>query len=131
MNDRRRNELIDDLHLITAPVRIAADWIKILLFLLALPVVFVASMVHWLFTGKPIMSPDELWLTKILLTVFSPCITTISYLLYKHWREMNEPEYEKPIPAVIVFIITLILMLAFVKSNFYFGWGFYDVTHLR
>lgn len=131
MDDRKLNQLADDVHLIGTPVHIAADWIKILLFLLALPIVFIVSIVHWLFTGKPIMSPDEIWLTKILLTVFSPCITTMICLIHKHWRMRDDPEYRNPIPAPIVFIITLFLVLAFVKSNFYFGWGFYDLPHLR
>jgi hypothetical protein len=94
MDDRKLNQLADDVRLITAPVRIAADWIKIILFLLTLPIVFIVSIVHWLFTGRPIMSSDEIWLTKILLTVLSPCITTVFYPIHKHWREMNDPEYE-------------------------------------
>jgi hypothetical protein len=131
MDERKINRLADDVHLVTIPVRVAADWIKILLFLLAVPIVFIVSIVHWVFTGKPIMSPDEIWLTKLLLTVFSPFITTIICLFHKHSRRMKEPDYMNPIPAPIVFIITLVLMLGFVKSNFYFGWGLYDLPHLR
>lgn len=131
MDDRKMDQLADDVHLITTPVRIASDWIKILLFLLALPIVFIVSIVHWLFTGKPIMSPDELWLTKILLTVFSPCIGAFICLVHKHWRRRNGAEYRNQIPAPLVFIITLFLMLAFVKCNFLLGWGFYELPHLN
>lgn len=127
MDDRKLNQLADDVHLVTTPVRIVADWIKIVLFLLALPFVFIASFVNWLFTGNPIMNPDEIWLTKILLTVLSPFIATFLCIFHKHWRQMNDPEYANPIPAPIVFVITLFLMLAFVKCNFLFGWGFYDL----
>ena len=126
MDDHRLNQLADDVHLITAPVRIVADWIKILVFIAVLPIVFIVSVVTWLVTGKPIMSPDEIWLTKILLTVLSPFITTIFYLFHKHWRRMKDPEHQHSIPAPMVFVVALVLMLAFVKCNFFFGWGFYD-----
>ncbi len=127
MDNRKTNQLADDIHLVTAPVRIVGDWIKILVFIAVLPIVFVVSVVNWLVTGKPIMSPDEIWLTKVLLTILSPLITTIFYVFHKHWRRMKDPEYRRSIPAPVVFVIALVLMLAFVKCNFYFGWGFYDV----
>jgi glucose-6-phosphate-specific signal transduction histidine kinase len=115
---------MDD-HKRTAPVRIAVDWIKILLFIAVLPLVFVVSAINWLITGEPIMSADDILLTKLLLTILSPFITTIFYVLHKHWRLAKDPEYRNPIPAPVVFIITLVLMLVFVKCNFLFGWGFY------
>ncbi len=126
MDDHKMNQLADDVHLITTPVRIATDWIKILFFIAVLPFVFIASLVDWLLTGTPIMSADEILLTKVLLTVLSPFIATIFYLFHKHWRRRKDPEYQHSIPAPVVFIITLILMLAFVKCNFLFGWGFYN-----
>lgn len=119
------NQLAEDVHLVTAPARIAADWIKILLFIAFLPIVFIASIVQWVLTGTPIMSPDEILLTKILLTVLSPFITTIFCVLHKHLRRRKDPEYQHLIPAPVVFIMTLILIFAFVKCNFFFGWGFY------
>ena len=90
MDNRKTNQLADDIHLVTAPVRIVGDWIKILVFIAVLPIVFVVSVVNWLVTGKPIMSPDEIWLTKVLLTILSPLITTIFYVFHKHWRRMKD-----------------------------------------
>jgi hypothetical protein len=125
MNDRKLNPLAADVHLISAPVRIVAHWIKILLFIAVLPFVVIASVVNWLLTGIPIMSADEILLTKILLTVLGPFITTIFYVLHKHRRRRKDPEYQHLIPAPVVFVITLVLMLVFVKCNFFLGWGFY------
>lgn len=127
MDEHKLNRLADDVHLITAPVRIVADWIKILVFIAVLPIVFIVSVANWLLTGKPIMSPDKIWLSKILLAILSPFITTIFYLFHKHWRRMKDPEYQRSIPAPVVFVIALALMLVFVRCNFYFGWGFYSV----
>ncbi|MGB8493218.1 MAG: hypothetical protein WCE53_02340 [Candidatus Acidiferrum sp.] len=93
MDDRKMNRLADDFHLVTAPVRIVADWIKILLFIAVLPIVFIVSVVNWLVTGKPIMSPDEIWLAKILLTILSPFIASVICVFHKHWRRMKDPEY--------------------------------------
>jgi hypothetical protein len=89
MDDHKMNRMADDVHLLAAPVRIAADWIKILVFIAVLPIVFIVSLGNWILTGKPIMSPDEIWLTKVLLTVLSPWITTLTYIFCKHVREMG------------------------------------------
>lgn len=43
MDDYKMNQLAEDVHLVTAPVRIAAEWIKILLFIALLPFVLVVS----------------------------------------------------------------------------------------
>jgi hypothetical protein len=72
VDDHGLNSLADDVHLITAPVRIAANWIKILLLIAVLPFVFVVSLVNWLLTGTPLMSADEILSSKVLLTVLSP-----------------------------------------------------------
>jgi hypothetical protein len=90
--------MMDD-HRRTAPVRIAADWIKIFVFIAILPLVFVVSVINWLMTGEPIMSADEILLTKILLAILSPFITTIFYVLHKHWRLTKDPEYRNPDPC--------------------------------
>jgi hypothetical protein len=126
MGDHKLNPLADDIHLISAPVRIAADWIKILFFIAVLPFIFIVSLVDWLLTRTPIMSADEILLTKVLLTVFSPFITTIVYLFHKHWRCIKDPECRHSIPALVVFIIAPLFTLVFVKCNFLFGWGFYN-----
>jgi hypothetical protein len=120
------NQLAEDVHLVTAPVRIAAEWIKILLFIALLPFVLVVSLVDWLLTGTPIMSADEILLTKVLLTVLSPWITTFLYLFHKHWRLARGREYRSPLPAFVVFIATVAFVLLLVKCNFQFGWGFYN-----
>jgi hypothetical protein len=57
MDDRKMNQLADDIHLVTAPVRIVADWIKILVFIAILPIVFIVSVVNRLLTCKPILRP--------------------------------------------------------------------------
>lgn len=126
MDNRKMNQLADDVHLIAVPFRWVGETLKLLFFILALPVVFVLSVIYWLITGTPIMSPDEVWLTKILLTIFSPFIATVICIFHKHWRRMRNPEYRNPIPAPVVFVITFVLVLAFVKCNFYFGWDFYS-----
>jgi hypothetical protein len=64
MDEDKQKQMADDVHLITTPVRIAAEWIKILVFIAVLPIVFIISVADWLLTGTPIMSPDEVWLTK-------------------------------------------------------------------
>lgn len=51
MDDRKMNQLTDDIHPVTAPVRIVADWVEILVFIAVLPIVFVVSVVNWLLTG--------------------------------------------------------------------------------
>jgi hypothetical protein len=86
VDDHKMNLLAEDVHLITAPVRIAGDWIKILPFIAVLPFVSIVSLVDWLLTGTPIMSADEIMLTKILLTILSPFITTVIWLVRKHWN---------------------------------------------
>jgi hypothetical protein len=125
VDDKKGNLLADDVHLISAPVRIVAHWIKILVFIAVLPFVFVVSLADWLLTGTPIMSADEILLTKILLTVLSPFIATIFYVLHKHLRRRKDPEYQHLIPAPIVFVVVLLFILVFVKCNFMFGWAFY------
>jgi len=94
MDDRKMNQLADDIHLVTAPVRVVADWIEILVFIAVLPIAFVVSVVNWLITGKPIRSLDEIWLTKVLLTVLSPFIAMIICLFHKHWLQMKDRNIE-------------------------------------
>jgi len=125
MHDGKLNPLARDGGLISAPFRIVAAWIKILLFIAVLPFVLIASVVQYVLTGTPIMSADEILLTKILLTVLSPFVATIFYLIHKHWRRRKDPEYQNLIPAPVVFVLVLFLMLAFVRCNFLFNWGFY------
>jgi len=125
MDDRKMSQLADDVHLITMPVRTLADRIRILIFIAVLLIAFIVSVVIWLVTGKRIMSPDEIWPTKILLTVLSPWITTLSYLIYKHWRIGMGHEYRSPVPNLVVFVSTILIMLAIVKCNFPYGWGLY------
>ena len=120
------NRMADDVHLLAGPVRIAADWIKILVFIAVLPIVFIVSLVNWILTGKPIMSPDEIWLTKVLLTVLSPWITTLTYIFCKHVREMRGHECRSPVPNFVVFFATILIVLFLVKCNFLFGWSFYN-----
>ena len=126
MHDRKLNPFAHDVRLISAPIRIVAAWIKILLFFTVLPFVLIASVGQWVRTGTPIMSADEILLTKLLLTVLSPFITTIFYLIHKLWRQRKDREYQRLIPAPVVFVIALLFMLLFVKCNFEFGWGFYN-----
>ncbi len=47
------NRMADDVHLLAAPVRVAADWIKILVFIAVLPIVFIVALVNWISTGNP------------------------------------------------------------------------------
>ncbi len=124
--ESKLNRMADEVHLISTPVRILSDWIKILVFIAVLPIVFVASVLNWLFTGARIMSPDEVWLTKILLTVLSPWITTLIYLCRKHWRAARGRRVERPIPSAVIFFGTIIAVLVLVRCSFYFGWGFYN-----
>ncbi len=124
--ESKLSRMSDEVHLISTPVRILADWIKILLFIAILPLVFAASVVNWLVTGECILSPDEIWLTKVLLTVLSPWITTFLYLIRKHWRAARGRRIEKPIPSAVIFFGTIVFVLILVRCNFYFGWGFYN-----
>lgn len=51
------------------------------------------------------MSLDEIWLTKVLLTVLSPFIAMIICLFHKHWLQMKDPEYRNPAKEKSVEII--------------------------
>lgn len=53
MSDHKMNRMADDVHLLAAPVRVAADWIKILVFIAVLPIVFIVALVNWISTGNP------------------------------------------------------------------------------
>ena len=68
------NRMADDIHLIATPFRWVGETLKLLLLVLGLPLVFIISFIYWLITGKLIMSPDDLWLTKVLFTVLRPRI---------------------------------------------------------
>ncbi|HYG99019.1 MAG TPA: hypothetical protein VD837_07795 [Terriglobales bacterium] len=126
MDERKLNQLADDVHLITAPVRLVVDWIKILLFLAAIPILIVASIVNWLFTGKSLLHPEEIWFIKVLLTVLSPWITMLAYIFRSEWRSFHGHEDQCRVPSFLIFFGTIGIVLLLVKCNFYYGWGFYD-----
>jgi hypothetical protein len=125
MDEDKLNQLADDVHLITKPIRVVTEWVKILLFLVVIAGLCVFSVVHWMFTGKGILHGDDLWLVKVLGTVLSPWITTFSYIFYTHRREVRGHTYRRPVPSFVVFFGTLVIVLILVKCNFYYGWGFY------
>ena len=125
MDEDTLKQLADDVHLITKPVRIVAEWVKILLFLIVVAGLCGFSLIHWIFTGKGILHGDDLWFVKVLGTVLSPWITTFSYIVYTHWREVRGHTYRRPVPSFVVFLATIVIVLILVKCNFYFGWGFY------
>ena len=124
MDEDTLKQLADDVHLITKPVRIVAEWVKILLFLIVVAGLCGFSLIHWIFTGKGILHGDDLWFVKVLGTVLSPWITTFSYIVYTHWREVRGHTYRRPVPSFVVFLATIVIVLILVKCNFYYGWGF-------
>ena len=125
MDEDTLKQLADDVHLITKPVRIVAEWVKILLFLIVVAGLCGFSLIHWIFTGKGILHGDDLWFVKVLGTILSPWITTFPYIFYTHWREMRGHAYHRPVPSFVIFFGTIALVLILVKCNFYYGWGFY------
>jgi len=127
MDEDKLKQLSDDVHMVTAPVRLAVEWIKILLFLVILAGLCAFSLVHWVFTGKGILHGDDLWFVKVLATILSPWITTFSYIFYQEWRLARDDEYRSRIPSFVVFIGTVAIVLVLVKCNFYYGWGFYNL----
>jgi hypothetical protein len=44
--EAKPNRMSDEVHLISTPVRIISDWIKILVFIAVLPIVFFVSVVN-------------------------------------------------------------------------------------
>ena len=81
-----------DIHLIAAPFRFVRDWIRIILFILILPVVLVVNVIHWALTGQPIMSPDEIWLAKTLFILATPVWILIATMVI--WRIAKRPKKE-------------------------------------
>ena len=120
------NRMADDIHLIATPFRWVGETLKLLLLVLGLPLVFIISFIYWLITGKLNMSPDDLWLTKVLFTVLRPWIMTLTCIFNKHFRVMKGHEYRSPVPNFIVFVATILIMLVFIKCNSLCSWGFYS-----
>ena len=127
MDEDTLKQLADDVHLITKPVRIVAEWVKILLFLIVVAGLCGFSLIHWIFTGKGILHGDDLWFVKVLGTVLSLWLTTFAYIFYTHWREVREHAYRRPVPSFVIFFGTIVIVLILVKCNFYYGWGFYSL----
>lgn len=123
--DTNDKQFKDDVHLIAAPFRFVRDLFQVVIFILILPLVFLINFVYWMFTGVPIMSPDECDLAQIVLGLLSPLITTFCWMFYKHVQQEKDYRYEMPLPAWVIFIATAGFMLLFVKGNFYYGWGLY------
>ncbi len=64
------------------------------------------------------MSRDEIWLTKVPLTILSPWITTLTYIFCKQVREMRGHEYRSPVANFIAFFATILIVLFLVKLQF-------------
>ena len=61
----------------------------------------------------------------MVLTIGTPWVARLSYIIYKHWRVSRGYEYRDPVPGVAIFLATIVLMRLLVKCNLVFGSAFY------
>jgi hypothetical protein len=89
-----------DIHLIATPFRIVSDVLQMLAFIAVLPIVLIISVVYWLATGKPIMSPDELdflkWACILLTPVWIMIGGIVVWKLATYKPQPKKPETKSP-----------------------------------
>jgi hypothetical protein len=127
MDDQKMNQLADDVHLIASPFRFVGETLKILLFILALPIVFVIALIHSTITGAPLLGPDLTLPVEILLTVLHPFLVLVLCGLYTRWGQDFRSKYpNRRLFKVSMFFADIPLVLFLVWCNFNFGWGYYQ-----
>jgi len=128
MDELKMNQMADDIHLIAAPFRLVGEWLKILAFILVLPVVFLISFVYWMLTGTPIMSRDECWLAQRVLTVLAPFILGFLHLFYAHIRNAKRHEDASTVAGMWTWIVGGIIAMPFVAKAVYQDGSYYNST---
>jgi hypothetical protein len=114
-----------DLHLLAAPFRWIQGWLKTLLFIAILPVVFIISLIYSAITGEPIMSMDECILAQYALTILNPFIVTILFVIYRHIHEKDESVGRGQLNGMLVFFLDIPCVLLFCCINNALDLGFF------
>jgi hypothetical protein len=106
-----------DLHVIASPFHAVGEAIKVILFILILPVFFLVRFVNYLLTGEPVLDPWDCYLAQAVLIFLNPLFVFLMFSIYRQYREKTEPDWKLPLGTWSAFFIDIVLVVAFVKYN--------------
>ena len=126
------NQLTNDVHVLTAPIRFVIDCIRtaifVVLFIAAVPLVFAGLVAHYVITGQPLLDEDGVLALKVIFTFVIPFVLPMVYrigqhiLLYVRGKSVRVEPFLAIKPYVFqhwhICLITLGLMLAGALTNY-------------
>jgi len=116
-------QLASDVHLLTWPIRWIIDLIKtaifLAIFILAVPTIFIALVIHFVVTGHSLLDADAVLAMKMVFSFVAPFAVTIVYRFAQAAagrRAVVRQTYVFSLHKI--FLITLSLMAAGALCNF-------------